>query len=400
MMPDGESPEERLRSAGGKSSTYRSGTKPPPGGKSEPAPGTAAPLRVTLFREVEAAIEVNDFVEGLLIATGMSVVFGEPNSGKTFMVLDLAFHVARGATWFGREVDAGGVLYVALEGGIGIRNRIAAYRQANGLEDTEIQFALVTQPVSLLEREGVASLISTIEEIGRQFEAPLKLVIIDTASRALAGGDENSSVDMGCLIANADTIRARTGVHINFIHHSGKDAGRGARGWSGLRGAIDTEIEVTEDNGKRTIHTRKQRDLEKGPPFGFTLEQVELGTDRRGKPVRSCIVRPADPSTASPADPARDLAGHNRRAYEVLQNRIIDEGNSGFAGTPPGILSVPEQSWRKAFYSGAMPGASQDAKQKAFARASKDLMDKRLVAMDASRVWITSREQPGQTDRT
>ncbi len=368
-----------------------------PGASGAPSPAVSgASLTITLFSDIEAAIDANDFVEDLLIAGGMSVVYGEPNSGKTFLVLDLAFHVARGAPWFGREVEQGGVLYVALEGGIGIRNRIAAYRQANGLDEAEIQFALITQPISLLEPEGVQALIQAIDDLASRFEGKLKIVVIDTASRALAGGDENSSVDMGCLIANADIIRSATGVHITFIHHTGKDAGRGARGWSGLRGAIDTELEVIEDSGARRVEVRKQRDLDKGRAFAFQLETVELGTNRRGKPVRSCIVFPADAASVAPADPARSLTGHTRRAYELLRDCVIDQGLTGFSGTPPGIASVAEQEWREAFYDSAMPGAEAQARRRAFQRAGDKLLEMRMIGMTGGRVWVTSREQPRQ----
>jgi hypothetical protein len=59
-------------------------------------------------------------------------------------------------------------------------------------------------------------------------------LILDTLSRALAGGDENSSVDMGRLIARCDAVREMLGCTLEYVHHSGKDKSRGARGWSGL----------------------------------------------------------------------------------------------------------------------------------------------------------------------
>ena len=58
----------------------------------------------------------------------MSLFFGDSGSGKTFLALDLACHVAAGRTWFGRRVEQRGVLYFAIEGGHGITNRIAAWK--------------------------------------------------------------------------------------------------------------------------------------------------------------------------------------------------------------------------------------------------------------------------------
>lgn len=81
-----------------------------------------------------------------------------------------------------------------------------------------------------------------------------------------------------------------------MIHHSGKDAAKGMRGWSGLRAAVDTEIEVTADEatGLRSAEITKQRDLPgKGERIGFRLEVVEMGTGKWGHPLTSCIVQSA-----------------------------------------------------------------------------------------------------------
>ncbi|MGB0720734.1 MAG: AAA family ATPase, partial [Bdellovibrionales bacterium] len=82
------------------------------------------------------ALSADDFVEGLLISTQMSVVYGPSNSGKTFFAADLALHVALGWNWRGLEVDQGGVIYIAAEGSYGIQNRVAAFKQAHEIDET------------------------------------------------------------------------------------------------------------------------------------------------------------------------------------------------------------------------------------------------------------------------
>jgi len=63
-----------------------------------------------------------------------------------------------------------------------------------------------------------------------------------------------------------------------LIHHSGKNAAAGARGWSGVRAAVDTEIEVTDSSSGRCAEITKQRDLSsKGIRIGFRLETITLG---------------------------------------------------------------------------------------------------------------------------
>ena len=129
---------------------------------------------------------------------------------------------------------------------------------------------------------------------------PCRLVIIDTLSRAMAGGDENSGKDMTGAVKQIDAIRAATGAHVCVVHHCGKDEARGARGHSSLRAAMDTEIEISRPEGETitTVRVTKQRDLPTVEPMPFSLKTAVLGIDRRGKPITSCTVHHENASLA------------------------------------------------------------------------------------------------------
>ena len=101
-------------------------------------------------------------------------------------------------------------------------------------------------------------------------------IIVDTLSRAMAGGDENSPVDIRRIVASADRFRSETGAHFTYVHHTGK--ARGARGHSLLRAATDTEIETSASSMALT----KQRDGELGFQIGFTLVDIDIGRDPTG----------------------------------------------------------------------------------------------------------------------
>src|SRR5690606_28105123 len=133
------------------------------------------------------------------------------------------------------------------------------------------------------------------------------LIVIDTLSRVMAGGDENGPVDMTAFIKNVDRIRHATGAHIMIVHHTGKDVAKGARGHSSLRAATDTEIEVaTDETELRLAKVTKQRDLQGGEEFAFKLEAVALGGDQDGDAVTTCIVSPVeDRSHSGPSLPSR-----------------------------------------------------------------------------------------------
>ncbi|HEY4254599.1 MAG TPA: helicase RepA family protein [Roseomonas sp.] len=265
------------------------------------AAAPAAPLPLLWFEEIRPQLDARDFVEDLLTEGSAIVVYGESNAGKTFWASDLALHVAAGHAWCGRQVEQGGVVYCVLEGGFGFHNRIAAWRLHHGLEDARIPFAAIPSALNLLDPEAdTPRLIAAIRDAAAALERPVKLVVIDTLARAFAGGDENAAEDMGTLLRNMDAIRAATGAAFMFIHHSGKDRARGARGHSSLRAAIDTEIEVvaTAEGDGKTATVVKQRDLRKGDVFDFALRVVTLGLNPRGKPVTSCVVIPPPTPTA------------------------------------------------------------------------------------------------------
>jgi RecA-family ATPase len=265
----------------------------------EPAPDATLvePLPLIYFDDITPVLDSDDFVEGLLSNGCMSVVYGDSGSGKTFWTLDLALHVALGHEWRFREIDRGGVLYLAMEGSHGIRNRVAAFKRVKSAWQTGVPFAIVPVAVNLLDSDAdVGRVIEAAKIEAAKFSCPVRLIVVDTLSRAIAGGDENSAKDMTAYIGNIDRIRQTLPAHLLSIHHCGKDAAKGARGHGSLRAATDTEIEVTrvsaDKDTARIAEVKKQRDLDsEGTLFAFTLEPVPLGENTRGKMVSTCIVR-------------------------------------------------------------------------------------------------------------
>jgi len=251
---------------------------------------------LTLLRadKIGDPVETADFVQNLLTAGGASVVYGPSNTGKSFWVLELAASVATGRPFMDSlEVDQGAVIYFALEGIHGARNRIHALTSVGRLGAEPLLY-LCFDPLSLLDQKDVDRMIAKIKEVERLGGVPCKLVIIDTLARAMPGGDENQGKDMGKYVYGKDRIRAETGAHVLSVHHSGKNEDNGARGHSSLRAAMDTEIRVSRPSGGLVslVTVTKQRDLPAINPMAFSLETVELGMDRRGNAITSCVVNP------------------------------------------------------------------------------------------------------------
>lgn len=223
-----------------------------------------------------------------------SVMYGDSNSGKTFLAVDIACAVARGVEWMGRKTERGLVLYLAAESPASVRSRLQAYQRHFGVKVPN--FAIVQSPIDLFDGEADTNkVISLVKMVEHQRGQKVVLIVGDTLARLSAGANENAGQDMGLVVRRIDRIRSECKTHFLLNHHCGKTAAAGARGWSGIRAAIDTEIEVTDSLSGRCCEITKQRDLStKGERIGFRLDVVTLGLTKWGNPATSCIVVAAD----------------------------------------------------------------------------------------------------------
>ena len=239
--------------------------------------------------------ELREIVQGLLTAGGMSMIYGESNSGKSYLATHLAFCMSHGSPWLGRQLEQGAVIYVAGEGATSIRRRIKAHELHFGREIEA--FGLIPCALSLMDPGAdVENLIELIKEKASEIGQRVLLVIVDTVARAMGGGNENASEDMSRLVRAGDRIREETGAHLMWIHHSGKDQAKGARGHSSLRAALDTEMEVTADSltATHTIEVTKQRDLStKGERLAGRFVSVDLGPGQWDTRITACAVEDA-----------------------------------------------------------------------------------------------------------
>jgi hypothetical protein len=238
----------------------------------------------------------DELIEGLLIRSSMSVIYGDSNSGKTFLAIDIGAAVALQSPWMGRNVEGGMVVYLATESPSSVRNRLRAYQRHYGR--TVPHFVIVSSPINLYDGAAdTSAVIDLITSLEAEMGVKCEMVIGDTLARMSAGANENSGEDMTVVLKHLDRIKDLAKSAVLLIHHTGKDAAKGMRGWSGLRAAVDTELEVTcnEISGTRTLEITKQRDMGgKGDRIGFRLDSVPMGTSKWGKQQTSCVVVPAD----------------------------------------------------------------------------------------------------------
>lgn len=342
---------------------------------------------VERFSSIKPESAAQYLVKGLLQSTGLVVIWGAPKCGKSFWTFDLLMHVALGWSYRGRRVRQGTVIYCALEGAQGFKNRIEAFRQANLSEADrgDPAFYLMATPLSLVRDHK-----TFIADITKQLsgEKPA-IVCIDTLNRSL-DGSESSDEDMAAYIRAADAIRDAFGCLVVVIHHCGH-AGDRPRGHSSLMGGLDVQIGVRRDAADNILaELELSKDGDIGLQFVSRLKVVEIGVDEDGDPVTSCVVEPVDagaPLTEAPKPPPRSCQTALRALHKALEEAGEQAPTS--STIPPNARVVSVETWRRyAYASGISDTDSSDSRQKAFARAHKTLVDGGHVRAWNEHRWI------------
>lgn len=282
------------------------------------------PLGAKWARDAKPNIETG-VVDGLLSQGELSVIYGESGAGKSFAAVDLAAHVATGRDWFGHKVTEGPVLYVAAERPKETERRFYAWCQRHKV--TELDVLVTSEPIDLLNGEAGATddIIKLSQWMTEQCSQSTALIIVDTLARASAGADENAGKDMGLVIRNLDRIRAQTGAAVVVIHHCGKDASRGGRGWSGVKGAVTAELCLTSgDGGAKVLEVVKANDGPEGAKFAFKLEPHGLGKNTFGRSVTTCTVTPCD-APVTPQKPPK-LSPRGKLVVSALKFALNKSG--------------------------------------------------------------------------
>jgi len=272
-----------------------------------PAKGRFTPKTLTEFVAGRKARKW--LIKYVLPDADLAVLYGASGSGKSFLALDMCCALAAGEPWRGRKTTKCRVVYVVAEGSQGFLDRVLAYASHNGKVLSDMDILVIDEPLNLLEKADALAFVKGLasSEVG--------LVVIDTLAQTTPGGNENSSEDMGRALANCRLFGRMLGCMTLLIHHSGKEGAKGARGWSGIKGALDAEIEVTRDGDARAAEITKLKDGQgEGDRYGFQLEVINLRLDEEGEWETSCVV---DHEGAAP--------GKNRKkGFGAKEKMVLD----------------------------------------------------------------------------
>lgn len=363
-----------------------------------PAPTRGTPYGKLVYltdQDATTAPRRNYFLKGMLSPNEMSVWYGEPGCGKSFLALYIARALSQNREVFGRRVKIAKVLFMALEGISGFEKRLNAEIKKH---PDPAAFGYIAQPVNLFSDDAAKEdVIKAIQATKSTF------IVIDTLNRALAEGSENAPEDMGRFIQNIDAIRGATAAHVMIIHHSGKDSARGMRGHSSLLGAADVSIEVAKipDSKHRAATVLKAKDDADGARLTFMLDLVEMGDDDDGDKVTTCTVREIEDIDLPKRSKENALTKMERLWFETLQEAFMRETSVKVVVPEPGMQpqsTITRTQAREWFLRRGLIGVTENVTdQKVISQVDRNkisnilnaLNSKKKIGINNNHIWLT-----------
>lgn len=350
--------------------------------------------------------ETEWLIDDLLTVGNKSIIGGPSQSGKSFLAIEAGMCIALDKPFLGHPVQGGLVIYQAGEGALGIKNRLRAYRKHFDVpRDAQVPFVLLTSRVDLFSEDGdTPGLIAEVQAIRAMYPQPLRVLFIDTLSKAQGMASENDGRDMMCVLNHIDQIREATGVHICLVHHLNAD-GTKLRGHTSVFANVDEVIGVVRDKETkvRTVRTTKVRDGADDVEFKFELMSVPLGHNNRGKEITSCVVLPVGEKdmikNEEMAKSWKPNAGE--KTFMLALFKALDEVGEA---PPPNVSEIPSsvrkvvdfKAFRKIFAAMALSADEDERKaqariRQAVKRAGEYLRNAHVIGVHDPYVWWTGR---------
>jgi hypothetical protein len=315
-------------------------------------------------------------IEEVIPESEIVMMCGESGAGKSFMALDMAFAIATGEAWAGLRVKGGPVVWIAAEAAGSLRLRTKAYAHQTGLALENADLWVIDGHVSLMADEDASAL--------GQVLAPKRprMIIVDTLAAASGGANENSGEDMNIVLDHCRNLHRETGATIMLIHHLGKDVSKGARGWSGLKGAMQTELTVAKTDNGRMLQITKQRDgNSEGDLWNFWLHQVTLDDM-----TEACVVQTDERIRAHAVrvnTPKIRLGGAAKVLWGAITDLMVVEG----AGV------IIEDAYNRAIEKMPPPAQGRrDYRQQNVRRALTSLMELGYVTIKGDLIFLSGDE--------
>lgn len=269
----------------------------------------------------------------------VTLISAQPKAGKTLVSQTIAMHIASGRDLGGLQVhEQRPVLYYALESQVAIKKRTAAWKMQqtefkNPVDEDAFKMYVNEAPVNLLDektREDFVNKIKAAEQwfIDRGTE-PLGAIVIDTLTKAMPMGDQNSVEDTSAVFNVIDMIKdAGIVAPVVIIHHNTKN-GEQPRGSSNIQAEPDTLLTVKQDADTNvlTLSVVMARSIDDTLEYHFQPVTKHLGITEQGYEITAPVLLPSEGPDAVAADEATEslLASVDPNLRDKI-DKVVEEG--------------------------------------------------------------------------
>ncbi|MCG5130335.1 helicase RepA family protein [Enterobacter mori] len=246
--------------------------------------------------QLQSEKRLRPVIENLFNRKQVGFLYGESNTGKSFVALSLLNRVAQGKPWAGlRVAKECHAFYFDGETGVEIKDRNTAWcnKFNNGFKNERMH--ILSPQINLFDKEIQRRIISDVNKITNSKGG---IICFDTLSSFLAyyskqsidgtttldmeNPDENDAIAMRKLISILKRIAVETNSFVLMVHHGGKDAAKGMKGAITLKNDSDTVIKLEQIQGNDfglsvSLTIEKNRSAAKLPIMQFDLCAVDNG---------------------------------------------------------------------------------------------------------------------------
>lgn len=269
-------------------------------------------------------------IEGFLYS-GLQILAGSPKIGKSFFVLQLAYHVAKGDMFFNHQTNKCGVLYLALEDKFyRLQQRLCKMFALEAVPNLHMAVTANTLESGL--EEQLAEFLATYSDV--------RLVIIDTMQRVRSKKDEQLSYSRDyTACSRLKELADKHNICLLVVHHTRKqgadDIFEKISGTNGLLGSADGAMILDKENRSADIATlaivgRDQADQQLTLKFDRSSCQWELikaeveAIKAKADPLLDTIAQFITPARPSWNGTATELAAalNVKMAAHVLTRKL------------------------------------------------------------------------------
>lgn len=275
------------------------------------------------------SIEQDWVLPNVLERGTLNVLFGAPESGKTFLAIAMASAVATGGEWCGVNVAQAPVLYVAGEGDKSAAKRFQAWaKRHEGDPNASLPVQLVPHAIRLDDEQKERTLAHAVLAAAEPYCFPVGLVVIDTLAANSGGANENDNDDMNGVMSALQAVAKDLNLAVLLVHHNGTSGGKRVRGASAITASADCLLYASKRGNRVSLEFAKRRDYEAPEPAHFRIETVDVPTptdNNSNESVPVGVLLHEGDVQSSTEDLLRGLGKNQRAAMQKLLELLYQQ---------------------------------------------------------------------------